>query len=111
MSALDNRSGVTLIELLVSIALLGLITSVTTLALRRMEEQPPDDPVRMLADSLRVVVATGRPTTLRLMMNGEWALATLHADGSIVADSILRVDRLSGAIVERLPHSPIPPRF
>lgn len=99
MSAIGRRSGVTLIELLVTIALVGMIASVTTLALRRIDGPPPDDPVRMLADSLRVVVATGRAATLHLLVNGEWALATIHPDGSIVADSILPVDRLSG--VER----------
>jgi len=97
MSALGKRRGVTLIELLVSISLVGLIASVTTVALRRIDEQPPDDPLRMLADSLRVVVATGREVTLQLRVNAALALATIHPDGSIVADSVVRVDRLSGA--------------
>jgi prepilin-type N-terminal cleavage/methylation domain-containing protein len=96
MSAIGRRSGVTLVELLLTIALLGVIASVTTLALRRIDEPPPDDPVRMLADSLRAVVATGRTATVRLLVNGQSALATIHPDGSIVADSIVRVDRLSG---------------
>jgi prepilin-type N-terminal cleavage/methylation domain-containing protein len=96
MSA-GNRRGVTLIELLVSIALVGVIASVTTLALRRIDEMPPDDPVRMLADTLRVVLANGHAVTLQVRVNDAWALATIHPDGSIVSDFLLRVDRLSGA--------------
>ena len=98
---LGNPRGVTLIELLVSIGLIGLIASVATLALRRIDEAPPDDPARMLADSLRVVAATGREVTMQLRVNGSLALATIHPDGSIVADSVVRVDRLSGERSER----------
>ena len=96
MSALGNQRAFTLIELLVSIGLVGVIASIATVALRRIDELPSDDPVRVLADSLRRVVATGRAVTLHLRVNGAWALATIHPDGSIVADSVVRVDRLSG---------------
>lgn len=95
MTVLVRRSGVTLIELLVTVVLLGIIASVATLSARRMDEPSEDDPVRMIGDSLRVVVATGRAATLRFVVNGEWVLATIHPDGSVVADSIVPVDRLS----------------
>jgi prepilin-type N-terminal cleavage/methylation domain-containing protein len=90
-----QRRGVTLIELLVTLALLALIACVTTLSIRRMEEPSPDDPARMLADSLRQAVATGRAATFRLTVNGRAALATTHPDGSVVADSVVPIDRLT----------------
>ncbi len=91
------RRGTTLIELMITLALLAIIASVATLAIRRVEEPPPEDPVRMLADTLRVVVATGHAATIRLVVEGKPALATILPDGSIVADSSVPIDRLSGA--------------
>jgi hypothetical protein len=85
-----------LVELLIAIVLLGVMASVATLTMQPLEETPPDDPNRILADSLRAALATGRTITIHLRVDGERALATIHPDGSIVADSIVRVDRLSG---------------
>ena len=93
-----RKPGATLIELVITIALMGLIASVTTLALRRIAEPPPDDPARMLGDSLRVVLATGRAATVLLVVNGGPVLATIHPDGSVVADSVIAVERLSGTL-------------
>lgn len=98
MSSFARRSGMTLIEVLVTMTLIGLTASIATLAVRRVDEPRPDDPMRMIADSLRVAVATGRPITLHLVVNGVHALATIHPDGSIVADTTVPLDRLSGVL-------------
>jgi hypothetical protein len=87
---------VTLIELVITMALLGLIASVTTLAIRRIDEPPVDEPSRMLADSLRWTVAESRQVTIQLVVGGRRALATINPDGSVVADSSANVERLSG---------------
>jgi hypothetical protein len=50
----------------------------------------------MIGDSLRAAVATGRTMTLRFVVRGQSAAATLFPDGSIVSDSILGIDRLIG---------------
>jgi prepilin-type N-terminal cleavage/methylation domain-containing protein len=97
MKRMSAQHGFTLIELVITLLLLGFVASVTTLALRKIDETPPEDPVRVLSDSLRRAVADGRAITVRLVVRGAPALATIHPDGSIVADSIANVDRLAGA--------------
>lgn len=98
MTAIRRRPGFTLIELVITIALLGLIASTATLAARRISQPPADDPARVLADSLRVVLATGRAATVQLVVRGERVMATIYADGSVVADTLARVDRLTGVV-------------
>jgi prepilin-type N-terminal cleavage/methylation domain-containing protein len=93
------RNGVTLIELLVTIAILGTISAVTTLAVRRIDQPRPDDPRAMLDDSSRIAVATGRRVLVRVVIDGVPAAAVISPDGSIVADSALRVERFTGRIV------------
>jgi prepilin-type N-terminal cleavage/methylation domain-containing protein len=88
--------GFTLIELLVALAIMGVILGVATLAFRRIEQPVPSDPYVMIGDSLRAAVATGRTMTLRFVVRGQSAAATLFPDGSIVSDSILGIDRLIG---------------
>ena len=91
-----RRSGTTLIELAITMALLGVIAGVTVLAIRRFDPVNPLDPRQMLADSQRVSVATGRSSRVRIAMNGTMTTAWIRPDGSIVADSALAVERFTG---------------
>jgi prepilin-type N-terminal cleavage/methylation domain-containing protein len=93
--------GSTLIEMLVALALLGILASVTTLAIRRMAQPAPDDPMTIIADTINAVIRSGRPTTLQFIVNGRPALATLNPDGSIVADTVLHIDRFTGQFAGR----------
>lgn len=86
----------TLIELLVTLAIMGVILGVATLAFRRIEQPSPTDPHRVILDSLRVAVGTGQPFTLRFVVRGVSAVATVFPDGSVVGDSVLGIDRLIG---------------
>lgn len=88
--------GTTLVELLVTLSILGILAGVTTLALRRVDRPASDDPLTILADSLRLAVDTPRAVVVRLVRDRKPLSATLWPDGSIVADSALRVDRLTG---------------
>lgn len=90
------RRASTLVEMLITIILLGLIASVTTLATRRFTPPPANDPSTIIADTMKAVLASGRPRTLQFVVNGRPALATLNVDGSIVADTALHIDRLTG---------------
>src|ERR1043166_1706812 len=92
------RVGVTLVELLVTMSILGVLAAVTTMAARRLETPAPNDPAHIVADSLRGAVERGSSPTIGFMLDGRFAAATLNADGSVVADSALRADWLAGSI-------------
>jgi prepilin-type N-terminal cleavage/methylation domain-containing protein len=92
---MTNR-GSTLIEMLVTLALLGIFASVATLAIRRMTPPAPDDPMTIISDTINAVMKSGRPATLQFMVNDHPALATLNPDGSIIADTALHIDRFTG---------------
>jgi prepilin-type N-terminal cleavage/methylation domain-containing protein len=94
--AASIRAGVTLLELLVSITVLALLSAITTLAMRRVEPPLANDPVRMLADSIRNTVATGRASHLELIINGKAVSVQVRPDGSVVADSVLGIEPLTG---------------
>jgi prepilin-type N-terminal cleavage/methylation domain-containing protein len=94
---LGPRAGVTLIELLITLVLLGIISGVTVLAIRRIEQPRPDDPRVIIADTIRKVLASGRPALIRILTNGGPAWSNVRPDGSVIADSLLGVDRLTGA--------------
>jgi prepilin-type N-terminal cleavage/methylation domain-containing protein len=92
---LPSRRGGSLIEILISLTILGIISSVVTVAIRRMPPADPADPMTRIADTINAVLASGRPTTLQFMVNGHPALATLNPDGTVIADTVLRVDRFT----------------
>ena len=88
--------GATLVELLVVLCILGVMASVTVLAIRRFDHPSPDDPAAILAESLRAAVDTPRTIVVRVAHDGQPLSATIRPDGSIVADSALAADRLTG---------------
>jgi prepilin-type N-terminal cleavage/methylation domain-containing protein len=91
-----ERRGTTLVELLVVLCILGIIAGVTVLAVRRFERPSPGDPGAILAESLRSALDTPHTSVVRIVRDGRPLSATIHPDGSIVADSALRADRLTG---------------
>ena len=91
-----SRRGFTLIELLAVISIMAIVSSVAVLAVRNVEPPRPDDPRQILADSQQRALATGRQIRVRLFVNGWPAAAVAGADGSIVADSVLDVERFTG---------------
>ena len=93
---LTPRRGTTLIEMLVSVVLLGILASIATPALRRAAAPPTGEVLTAIADSLDVAIASGRTITLRLSVQSRPGFATVNPDGSVVADSAIHVDRLTG---------------
>jgi prepilin-type N-terminal cleavage/methylation domain-containing protein len=96
-----SRSGATLVEMLVSLALLGIIASVATLAIRRIAPPPPDDPMTIIADTINAVIRSGQPKTLQFIVDGRPALATLNPDGSVIADTALHIERFTGQLIRQ----------
>ena len=92
-----TKRGVTLIELLVTLVILGVMAGVTVLAVRRLDPPRPEDPRTILADSLRAALASGKSIIVRVLTDSGPASGIIRADGTIVADSILDVERFTGA--------------
>ena len=82
-----NRAGVTLIELLVTLVILGIVTSVVTPALRSPRVQSRQRPVDLLSDSLAVAIARCRDVVIVHRTDTRTVYASARCDGSIVADT------------------------
>lgn len=97
MSVPFVRSGATLAELIVVLAVLGIMASVVGLTARTAEpRQVSDGTIATIAAARREALLSGRPVTLTVELAGRTAAATAWPDGSISADSALAVDPLSG---------------
>ncbi len=92
-----SRCGVTLIELLVAITLMGLMAAVVGLGPPGAPRSPVDATVATLGQVRRDAINAGRSVTVTIAVDGGQHVATALPDGSIVADSGLAVDRLSGS--------------
>lgn len=89
--------GLTLVELLVVLVLIGLSASVVGLALGTSTASTTDtslrDQVTVARDS---AIRAGRPVTVRLRGRDVGDALTALPDGRVIADSALAIDRLSG---------------
>lgn len=93
-------TGNTLVELLVVLAILGVAAGVAGLSFRAEPTPVPVDAARaQVAAARREAIRTGRSVTVVVSDQGQVSVATAHADGSVVADSALSIDRFTGASV------------
>ena len=78
MPRLFRRAGTTLVELLITLAVMGVIMSVATMAVRRIEAPRPDDPYHIVQDSLRRAMSGSDATRFRnvLMAFSESSIAS-----------------------------------
>lgn len=93
---MTTRAGVTLVELLVVIGILALTTTLSSVALRRIEApREPDagDAARALR---REALLAGRPVTGVVQRDGHAYVVTALADGRVIADSALHLDAATG---------------
>jgi hypothetical protein len=95
----------TILELVIVLAILGVIASVVGLAIRVASPVEPDsldEAQRIIASARRRALDDGRSVVVavRLRRTGEQAATVRHAcalpDGSVLADSTLGIARLSG---------------
>lgn len=93
----ERTRGNTLVELLVVLAILGVVAGVTGLAFRPVSETSPVDAVAaQVATARRDALRTGRPVTVMVSRGGDVVAATAHPDGRVVADTTLAIDPLTG---------------
>jgi prepilin-type N-terminal cleavage/methylation domain-containing protein len=91
------RPGVTLVELIVVLAILGVIAGVTTLAFRTVPPGPRVEPwASAVAQARRTALDSARAVTITLSVNGAPHAVTAMPDGSVIADISIPVDRLTG---------------
>jgi len=80
------RHGMTLLEMLVTLVVLGLLASVATLAPRPKSSRASPERA-MLLDSLSAAIAQGRQITIAARLDGRDVFATVTPDGRVSADS------------------------
>jgi prepilin-type N-terminal cleavage/methylation domain-containing protein len=91
------RGGVTIVELMVTLALIGLLAGVVGLALHSAPRGPSiDAPTARLVAARDSALRFGIAVTFALTVDGRAHIATALPDGRVVADSAFGVDALSG---------------
>lgn len=92
-----GEQGITLLEVLVVLSILGVAGGVVGLAHLRMEPAaPPDEVAARVAAARAEALAGGRSVTVRIVRDGSAYWATARPDGSVLADAELAVERLTG---------------
>lgn len=92
----DQRHGGTLLELLVVLTLVAAIAGVATFAARRLPVPDPRTPRATIARARHDAVHLGRSVTGFAYRENDSVRFTARPDGSVVADSALHVERLTG---------------
>lgn len=91
--------GTTLVELVVVIAILGVIAGITGWAVGKVPDMPVVDSAEArIAAARREAIRSGRSVTLTVLWEGRRLTATAHSDGSIVGDTTLGIPRFSERI-------------
>jgi prepilin-type N-terminal cleavage/methylation domain-containing protein len=91
------RSGVTLLELVVTLALLAILAGVAGVSLNRAAPPPAVDAstARVLA-ARDQAVGSGHSVSITVVANGHAYAATALPDGRVIADPALGIDPLTG---------------
>lgn len=111
MMRTSSRAGVTLLELVVSLAIIGMGSAVASLAWRRQEPSDSGSAVARLAtDARRRAIASGRVQRVAFRRTADGAVLdaddamagsvvrhlVAFPDGTVIADSVLQLDLLDG---------------
>lgn len=91
------RSGVTLVELIVVVATLGIIASVTVLVMPKRSIALNDTPTR-ITNARTQALRTGMPVSVFVRLDSGVRVVTALPDGTVLADSAAHVRRLTGEI-------------
>ena len=91
------RAGFTLVELLVVLAILGVMAGVVGLAARRLDDTDPAAArSAAIADARRRALETRRPVTVEFRDGDTVRWMTARPDGSVRGDTALGLDPLTG---------------
>ena len=92
-----GRRGVTLIELLVVLVLLGILSGIVAMSIATAEPPGQSNIVVEVRDARESALRSGRPVAITLRDDsGNPRPMVALPDGSVIADSVLRLDRLAG---------------
>ena len=97
------RRGVTVVELMVTIAIIGFITAMVSLAMPSRRAPTPNAPLDQIAAARHRAVTEARSVTIAVAIDGQVVNVTALADGSVIADSAARIDRMTGRSVDAKP--------
>jgi prepilin-type N-terminal cleavage/methylation domain-containing protein len=92
------RRGSTLVELIVTLAVMAVVASVVALSTRSAPASRQPDFRSTLAAARQQALDGRAPVTIEVRVNGRAQSATFFPDGSAVGDSTLRLNRLTGAV-------------
>lgn len=93
----SRTSGVTLVELIVTLALLGITGGVVAATVHRARPAVSRPDMEALAVGARSeALASGRAVTIEIAHAGRQYSMTALPDGSVLGDSVIGLDRLSG---------------
>ncbi len=93
------RRGATLVELTVTIAVLAIIASVAAIGIQR-QPAPADTLASAVKTARRTAGERGRPVHVRRVEQGQRVELVAYPDGRVIADSAVKVDRLTGQYIE-----------
>jgi prepilin-type N-terminal cleavage/methylation domain-containing protein len=95
----DVKNGVTLVELMVVILLLGLLAGVVGLTIGSTPQVRSLDPATAAVLQARdSALRTGHPVTIALYRESRADHATAYPDGRVLTDVPMDVDALSGSV-------------
>lgn len=90
--------GVTLVELLVVLVLLGLVAGVVGLTIETAKPIPVTDPsLAAIAAARDSAIRTGRTVSIELSVNDAQREITASPDGRVLADTAFGINPLTGA--------------
>lgn len=91
---ITKRRGVTLIELLIAITLLAVVAAVGVVG--SAHHRGSYTTARAIQDARGEAIRGGKEVLIQVLVGDSVYRVTAEPDGSVLADSILRVDRTSG---------------
>lgn len=94
-----RRSGLTMIELVVALTILGLMLAVSGVAFAvASRDEEPSGPEAVIADARNEAISTGRIVSVTLVHEGNRYPATALPDGRVVADPVFGIEATTGRV-------------